>query len=298
MSFKKYIEKLQWADYRLPKRDKDNYTSFIEGFLIGKNDEPLAKLISLYLNKVHQINIEYNTWIEQLDHYAYKQNPSMSLVDALVCVLQELENYQGDLLDEIDHSIGELINWEEGKGKEQDKVNLKNGTIVKVGDFICLADKIGDDYKYTRFHDASLRNPSWDLLYPSGKDFEEVYFYVDGEDSMTITNFGRVRRIFSSLVSKIEVITTNGDLTIYTDVFKINVEQALEKQEIEIISDHGQKIEATSLSDLREDFQYFALGLITPAELFRRDSFSRLPLRNKSWYKYHQGINGDWHENT
>lgn len=61
MSYQQDIENLNWVNYRLPQRDRNHYISFIEGFLMGKNDKEFAKRISLYLHKVHQINTEYNT---------------------------------------------------------------------------------------------------------------------------------------------------------------------------------------------------------------------------------------------
>lgn len=297
MSYQQDIENLNWVNHRLPQRNRNNYISFIEGFLMGKNDKEFAKRISLYLHKVHQINTEYNTWIEQLDHYTYQQDKEMSLVDGLAKVLQELENYEGDLAGETQEQTSELSCWEEPKGKVLKQELVENRTNISVGDFIHLTDKIGEDYKYSRFYNASLRNPSWSLLYPSSKDFEEVYFYFDNEDNHTITNFGRARRLFSNTISKVEAITMNDKLVVYTDIFKINIKRALQKQEVKIIKASNKSVQTSDLSSVLEEFQYYSMGLMTLEELFKRDAFSYLPLRSKDWYNYHQSITGSWHKN-
>ncbi|WP_299462064.1 hypothetical protein [uncultured Microscilla sp.] len=297
MSYQKDIESLSVADYQLPQRNKNNYISFIKGYLLGKNDKDFEEQVSLYLNRVHQINIEHNTWIEQLDHYAFKQNESFNLVDGLVNVLDELDHFRGVLKHERQEIRDNFTILDEHKGIEQGQGKLKDGTIVKVGDLIQLADKIGEDYKACRFYDASLRAPSWDLLYPSQKDFEEVYFYADSEDNF-ITNFGRVRRLFSDTISKVKAISINdGCLIVYTDIFKINMENALQKEEVFIVdSQNREKI--LDLARVSEEFQYYSMGILTAQELFNRDVFLRLPLSNKKWYKYHQSINGSWHKNN
>ncbi|WP_299462058.1 hypothetical protein [uncultured Microscilla sp.] len=303
-SYKKDIEKLMWVDYQLPQRNKNNYTSFIKGYLSGKDDKGFEERVSLYLNKVHQINIEYNTWIEQLDHYSYKQNKSMSLVEGLGTLLQEMEDYSGKLDEEKALFDEEEICWDgELKGEMKEQIQLQDNTLITVGDYIQFTDKIGDSYKQTKFYDSSLRAPCWDLFYPSERDFNHVYFYFDvGEKDERFVTFSRVRCLFSNSIIQIKSISSHkGKVILYSDLFAIELEKAFQEREIKLLSEGNGEIELTDFSSLSEQFDNYIQGISEYPSL--RETINRwcvyfLRYLDKPWYKYHQSINGSWHKNN
>lgn len=298
-SYKKDIEKLTWVDYSLPQRDKNNYVSFIVGFLAGKNDDGFTRHISQYLHQVHQINIEYNTWLEQLDHYTYKQNKNMSLVSGLRALLEEIEEYPGKLIENEVIINEEEIDWDgEPKGEVKEQVQLQNGITIAVGDYFQLTDKIGSDYKRTRFYDASLRAPDWDLFYSSERDFEHIFFYFEvGEQDDNFITFGRLRRLFSDCTIQIESISIKDNkVIVYSDLFAIFIEDAIANNELKILDKNSIKI--TDFSNLIEKLLTYLQGIsehLTLTEVINKWCFYDLNNLNKPWHNYNQSINGSWY---
>lgn len=292
MLLEKDIENLKWANYRVPRNDKENHISFIEGYLLAKDDKEFTQYISIYLNQIHGINIELNTFIEQLDHYSFKNQ--QSLLDGFFDLLCELEEYNQILNPEAKDSQ-EIPYNEEITGEVKKAVQLKDGRIIKAGDFIQLTDKVGEDYKLTKFYDASLRNPSWELFYPSEKDFKYLQLYYRENNSLEATIFGQVWRIFSNSIAKVEKIYVHNDITIlYTDIFKIKLEEALQSEEIQIISSPENKVIPTDLSSLKQQFQNYTIGVALFRDLIREWCIDHLPLLNNKWQRSSRNMNGVW----
>ncbi|EAY25059.1 hypothetical protein [Microscilla marina] len=300
-SYKKDIENLMWVDYQLPQRDKNNYASFIKGYLSGKNDKGFEEQVSLYLNKVHQINIEYSTWIEQLDHYSYKQNRSMNLVESLSTLLEEMEGYSGKLDEEKALFDEEEVCWDgELKGEMKEQIQLQN-TLITVGDYIQFADKIGGSYKQTKFYDSSLRVPCWDLFYPSERDFNHVYFYFDvGEKDESFVTFSRVRCLFSNSIIQIKSISSHkGKVILYSDLFTVELEKAFQEREIKLLSEENGEIEPTDFSSLSEQFDNYIQGISESSSLtetINKWCVYFLHYLGKPWHKFNQNMNGGWYE--
>lgn len=292
--FDKYDEMITWAyHYWLTRPDKENLISFLRGYLFAKTeDDHFIDYISLYLNQYHQINIEFNTWIEQIDHYAY--NLDLNWFDAFFNLLGEILEHQYELtpnkkgitydpiLQELSEQLIEIV-------------ELNNGLVLKLGDFIQLGDKIGMDYKQTKFYDAALRNPSWDLFYPSDKDFKHIDFYLPEENEIEVSVFGKVRRIFSHSISQIKYMgVQNNKIMVYTDNFIIDANEAIQKGEFQVLN--VQQINPTDLSGLTEHLLNYRMGLMMSEELLSGWTFLDLSIQGKDWRRYFRSINGDWNK--
>jgi len=291
--FEDYLDiQRHWMHY-LVKQDKENLLSFLKGYSIGRGNDFLTDYLSLYLYYNYHIDMNYNNWQEQIDHYAYiKKN---NWFDSFYLLLNEiLENKQNlgvpktkSTYKPEPHTLAE---------KQQDVVNLPNGLVLKVGDFIQLNDKIGEGYKQTKFYDASLRNPSWDLFYPSEKDFKHIYFYLPEENEMGVSIFGRVRRIFSNSIAKIKSIRINNhEIIAYTDGFKIDVVKAIEQEEFKILNAWTDNITLVDLSSLKEQFFNYTMGLtLSLTEEINKWCFYNLHDLNKEWHKYRFSMGRQW----
>jgi len=294
----KAIMNLQHSNYLLPKQDSNSYISFIEGFLLGQQDKKLKQNISSYINKVYKINIEYNTWMEQLDEYTYYQNKDMNLLAGFINVLKELESYTKEEIKEENNKYSIVFPSEEDFliSNVEKQVLLKNNMIIAEGDFVKLSDKIGLDYRKTKFYDKTLRNPSWSLFYPSTKDFQHIYFYKSQNDNK-ITNFGKVRRIFSESMDQIKfIVKKEKKVILYTNLFKIALDDALLAKECKILKRKNKIVEINNFSGLSEQFEYYITGLIDFENLIGFWCFNNLHFFNKKWHRFRRTINGEWHE--
>ena len=292
---KKDIQNLRTAFYNIEEQDINNLLSFIKGYLLAQNDENVLEYISLYLNQKYHIDIEFNSWQEQIDHYAFNYN--LNWFDGFFHLMASMDTNALVITPEANSIEDELKN-EEFKGKSKTDIQLRNGLILQVGDFIQLGDKILEDYKRTKFYDASIRNPSWDLFYPSHKDFEHVKFYYEKEQ---VIIFGGVRRVFSNCITSIKHIFVKDQKAIlYTDLFRIEIESALTQEECKILNNANEKIILTDLSSLIEKINYYLMGISeksTLTELISYWCFHNLSSLSKSWCNFTRNMNGIWFAN-
>lgn len=294
--FEEYGEILRTAPMHIFRPNKECLVSFIRGYLFGREDREFTNYIGWYLNEYYQINIEHTTWVEQIDHYAYTFGTDW--FDGFFQLLREILRNQYTLSPQKSKVEDKLTDYEL-TGESRKSIKLKNDVILKVGDFIQLSDKIGEDYKQTKFYDASLRNPSWDLFYPSERDFKHIEFYYKGEEFHQITILGKVRRIFSNSISKIEFITIqDGKPLLFTDLFVIDIEEAIRQEEVKIISQDNVS-KPNDFSHLVERIKLYFMGLgeqPTLTELINFWSFYNFMYLEKNWYRYDISINGTWHK--
>ncbi|MEW7291731.1 hypothetical protein [Aquimarina sp. 2304DJ70-9] len=284
------IENLKWVNYRIPDKEINTLVSFIEGYLLGKNDKKLINYISTYLNQEHHINIEYTTLIEQIDHYAYNQNKN--LLDGFCSLLHEIYRYNGILKQDL--TLDYKDKFEKIKEPISKKVS-KEEDILKVGDFIKLGDIMQEDYKRTKFYDSSIRNPSWDLFYPSKSDFKCIAFYFQEDNEMKLTYFGKVRRLFSNSIVRINsLFIEDGQLIAYTDLFRIEVEKALELNEFEIVDSTKKPLD---LYDLNENISNYTMGFLVGSlqKIINDWSFNSFSSFHKKWHNYNRDVNGNWY---
>lgn len=291
--FEDYLEISKNSVYYLSKSDKENLLSFIEGYCKGRKDKKLINYLGLYLYHHHQIDMTYNDWKEQIDHYSYIKG--LDWFDGFYTLLDEVLENKGELA-----SHTKIPTYEPEShipvGEQKEVVYLANNSTLKVGDFIQLGDKIGEDYKQTKFYDASLRNPSWDLFYPSEKDFKHIYFYLPEENEMGVSIFGRVRGLLSNSIAQIEEIRVNNDKIIaYTDSFKIDAKEAFQQGEFKTLNNQNNDIILTDLSDLKEKFLGYTMGfLLSLTEEINKWCFYSLHELKKDWHIYRFSMGRQW----
>lgn len=253
-----------------------------------------------YLFKEYNINNRYNSITEQIDHYAFLKEKSFK--DGFILLLDEINNLKNTkkynyLLEEKEEDIKFFTNFETHKieGKYLDNVVLENGMILKIGDYLEIGDKIGEDYKKLKSFDATLRNPSWELFYRStDKDFKHIRFCF-GEDEKNTEKYllGNVWRIFSEIISQIEyIVLEENKIFVYTDIFRIDIEKAFDEQECKIPANETLKKSAsfrkTIGNSLGSFISNYEMGLITSNELINQiwDYFpSTVLIYDKSWKK-------------
>ena len=294
--FEKEYESLRFADYEIDEKNDTNLMSFIAGYLYAKESDELKDCIRLYLQQYHYINNQYNTWREQIDHYAYNHN--LIWDNGFFRLIHEM--IEKDLILEPEEQIKAIkVNWESANNYFRETAQLNNGLSIQVGDIIQLEDKIGEDYKQTKFYDSSIRNPSWHLFYPSEKDFKYVHFYFKESSQNKAFTFQRVRRLFSGTTAEVISITIQNEiLIVYTKTFKIEIESALNENEVRIIKNEEEKPILTNLSILVESMKEYALGESHAPmnEIIDHFSFFNLASLNKHWHRFDKDINGRWYQ--
>lgn len=298
MLFKKDFEKLRSISYDFIKKDESHLISFMKGYLLSKNDKEFINYISMYLHQEYQINIDYTTWIEQVDHYAFSLGKSW--YDAFFDLMFELQERQPVLVQENKYEKNES-SPKESKRNLHKQTTLQNGITLKVGDYIKLSDKIGEDYKQTKFYNASLRNPSWDLFYPSEKDFKYLHFYFGEDEASTVTILSPVRRIFSDSIVCVESISSEQKrMFAYSNLFRIDIEEAIINEEIEVIGKSNKEINSLELAFFAEKIGYHLMGIseyTTFDELLSRWCIYNFHYLQKKWYNYNRSINnGEWYK--
>lgn len=155
---------LKFAKQELELQNESNLLSFLRGYFAAKSkDSKFVDYLSIYLWREFEINGQFNSWEEQIDHYAFVYG--YSWYNAFFRIVHDIwtkKNIYEIRIEETDRN-SENINVHE---KLLDIINTDKYNI-RVGDFLCLRDKIHDDYKKTKFYNAKLQVPSWDLFYPS-----------------------------------------------------------------------------------------------------------------------------------
>jgi len=302
--FEVYDKLLVWGRINPPgNEDNENLISSVEGYLLGEEEhDDFVNYISLYLNKFYQIDVNFNSWRDQIDHYAHLHG--LDWLGGFFCLLHEILQHRWDINDIKKRkegreyfSKGIKINAT-GENFLQ-KIKLTNEEYINVGDYIHLRDKIGEDYKKIKFYDPSLRNPSWDLFYPSTDDFQHIKLYLEEENNAEIHIFGKARRLFSKSNIKVERISLEEEQIIaYSDIFRIEIEEAVKEEEIQIITNNTIQLELTDFSDLLEQMNYYNMGIYDYSlmEVINRWCFYKLGYLNKDWHKFDRSINGRWYK--
>jgi len=299
--FLKKFRGLLFAGYNIDEKKDTPLTGYLKGYV--HSDETMMNYISQYLWERHGINPIKNTWVQQVDHYAFEQGMDwdrgfMHLNDTILEEPYELKHKPVYVYEGSAEPLSEYID------NQQENIQLKNGITIKVGDFIQLNDKIDEDYKKTKFYDSSIRNPSWELFYPSEKDFQYVSFYYKGDDRTDPFSFGRVRRLFSNSTEIIESISVqDGIIFLYTNLFKIEILKALEAGEVTLLES-----ENTDVSQILSDFSklFPEISFLSDDGKPRRMSHIMEELNDwcvaffsifkKSWHNFVRTRSGAWIE--
>lgn len=261
----------------------------------------ICKKIGLYLNKRYNIDAEYNSLAQQITCYAHKNklmwlDGLFDLLDTLQKDLEVLENIDAVILSE------DIIRQEPSGIFPIERVVLSNGSIISVEDIIELSDKIDNDFEKTKFFDAYQPCPEWGIFSYSEKDFQFVQFYFEGKEIMETYfpsfSFGRVTRIFSNTISKINSISiVEGKVVVFTSLYRIEIEDALASNEVILKGIRQDDTNLYDFSSLIETVEIFLLGLIPdPLSKIVKDwSIEHLP-QKKKWFNYSKSIMGYWYK--
>ncbi|MDJ1470989.1 hypothetical protein QNI19_05850 [Cytophagaceae bacterium DM2B3-1] len=294
--FKEFYEqeynRFRFTQYGAVDHTDTPLMAFISGYLYAQKENTLERCIRLYLSNKYQIDGKWNSWKEQIDHYAFLNNEKWD--EGFFRLIHEIHN--DELVFEEESGIAEKdeIVWEQ-EIEVLDRIHLQDGTSLEVGDVIQLADKIDEDYRQTKFYDVSLRNPNWELFYPSEKDFDHVYFYISRKEGVKPFTVGRVRRLFSNTLAKIELIgIQKGQLVVYTDLFKIEIEKALQIQEVKLIK---KNVPEDSFINFIS-FDLVCFSCFTYEDLINQWSFFELHCLKKEWERYNRNVNGFWYKRS
>ncbi len=264
-------------------------TKKLEKIKTYQNDVLFQNFLKGYLLEEYGINAEKNSLIIQIDHYAFLKDKSFK--DGFGLLLREIKEIKNTRKYEkiyenckSESGLYWASNFEKIKieGDFLENIILKNGLELKIGDFLELSDKMGDDFKKTYYFDKTLRNPSWELFYPSKLDFQHIDFCFEINQTENQENTqnekeaylcGKILRIFSGTINQIKyIIQTENTIFVYTDLFKIDIEKAFEKQECKIIANEilEGKILGKICERISDYIENYEFEYITKHELYNQ----------------------------
>ncbi len=284
------VQPLFVAEYYVDETKDTHISAFVKGYVRAKKD--IQSYIRAYLWEHYKINPELNSWVEQVDHYAFDMG--LNWERGFFHLLGSIIDSPLDVSSEI-AKVGQISHIEKAGIIDRDtkSIQLPSGRVVTVGDYIRLNDKVGDSYKQTKFFDASLRNPSWELIYASDKDFNFANFYfIDDYDNIFV--FDKVRALLDNTISKIEYISVQDGVTfVYTNLFRIDVENALTFNEITLLDIAYDSITPTDFTMLlyRDLSEWAVLN-----ELVNQWCFQDLRFLNKTWHRCDRHHTGSWYK--
>ena len=284
------IQILSRSVFILAERNEPNLLSYWSGYFENRNDEEkkLIKLIGTFLKRKYNIEKKLTTWIEQIDHYSFIKE--IEWFDGFYKLLSEIEKNEFEEITKVEEEKSFNFIKVESKCEFLNKIASKGGIEIKKGDVLRLSDKIGIDYKKTKHFNVSIKNPSWELFYPSEKDYKFIRFMHTAEDSkLGKVTYGNVWRVFSNFPTTVQSIEKrNGIDYINTEMFEIEFQNALNAKEFSISSEQNVPNNFSDLiEDLNSSIEYLREGLLTEDE-FNLSQFtsSNLLRFNFGWQNY------------
>lgn len=285
---------------RMIRCDLKTQIAFIEGFLIGLDNYKFELAISSYISNKYNIDIEFASVIEQLEHVSELSNVDIIQVfyEIIHSSPEETETKKKErFIDEFEEQSFNQSNNEEF-------FEIPNLGTVKEGMYLTLKGNEKDRYKSTKFFDRNLKKTSWDLFYPSDtNDFKHVLFYY--EENENVITYSRALSLFDSTTFKIIKLSREGGrLIVYTEIFRVDLIKALESGELEIVNNDFKIDDFSLLEDLfRTQINTYIMGLVefnSFSELVGKRSFEFLFQFKKKWHKYERSIhtsdiNPEWH---
>lgn len=272
-------------------QNRETITAYFEGFDDAKSPKPTEdngynfyyqtclNLFSTYIYRKY--GIRHISWQRQVDTFAYRN--TMNWEDAFYNLFYEFtQNFPKDT---IDNYYNPKLIYSSPEEKRQSKYEVISpdfnslnsltidGIKIEVGTILKLVDKIGEDYKKTIHHDIDIKEPSWELYEPSNKDYNFVRFchikefYKNRFDFETLESvvLNRVRRICSGFTSEVKLINKkNSKYFVYTKDFEIEIQLALDGQEVEVVTERGNKDEKWDnyfINRFHESVVYYQKGL-------------------------------------
>lgn len=294
-------------------KDKEDIITFIRGVNFGRKNHNLTQFIQAYLKEKHQIECFYMNWQEAVDAYAARKDKTFC--EGFQLLLKEI--FASDYDPVIDNSFlrrnfvrsFKLERRPLAEGKQLDSILLDNGKLIKVGDWCQLADKMGDAYQQTKFFDCTLRDPDWELFYPSEKDFKYVRFvhspidlYRENEKGekqyIPASSVNLVRRLLSNYWFQIEkIIETVKGIFLYSKYFEVDVENAINNDELHLnLVEPKISISTSFLEDLVEAIESYEIGIMDNQLAFNDWYFSLINYSSTKelppWCQYR--VHGSW----
>lgn len=292
----KDLEKLRRAIYYLEQQNSQNLISFLNGYFLSKETDDLRLFIQRFLNRKN-IDVNYNTWMEQIDHYS--ADSGLDWFNGFFKLINELLSFKEIIEEPKDFGALNPIIIKQLK-KYEKEISFSDLSIKK-GDIIQLADNIGDDYLKTKFYNSAIRTPSWELFYPSKKDFKHITFSII--KSGKSISFGHVRRLFSNSIASVKEVYLEDDTAfIFTDYFKISAKEAYNHGEFRILEKRDfAKVDCHNYDYLSEKITNYYNGITeysTITEIINNWCFTNFEEFKKEWYNHNRNMNGRWYNLT
>ena len=289
------------ARYQVTQIHKDTAQAFELGYQNKNNGtyDEFIKLVKNYLSQTYAIENYFNSWVEQVDHYAFLK--TLDWVAGFFLLLEEIyQNIEFFTFTERKEKVISFTEISQEKEEILDSLTIKH-TTINVGDIIELTDLIGTDYQQTKYYDMSIRNPSWELFYPSEKDFKFIkFFHEDKKQQLGPITYERVWRLFSGWKNTVLAIKKRKDqYFLYTEIFEIEVEGAIKEKEFLLSNDKTLPSNALDINEhIRTYFEYYRLALISPKEFLSGFPFTYFFCFRKDWQRYRRhfmvGIGRNW----
>lgn len=286
----------------MSKNDENNLRSLLYGLMHSKENGIARKVIGTYLKEEYSIEFRISPFEEWID--AYCEVKGLNWFDGLFKLLWEVYKTKRQL--HIMKTKEENEITETSLGKVTNVYETKDGKEIRPGSIMKLTDKIQEEYKKTKIFDINLKNPSWELFFPSEHDFNSVKFFSMGNESskwLTPCTFGRARRIMSDCEFEIKEIRKQGEkVYLYSDILEIDIETALDFGEIELLKKKTNN-NSSHFSALEESIENYRLGLYgddygSVTSVVDYWSYNYVSLFKKPWENYFRAITRIWYKKT
>ena len=296
------LQELNQPFLPLARRDRENLISFLNGFILGKGENFRGfRLMGKYLKQKYGIEKQINSWMDQIDHYAFIKETNF--VAGFYELIKEIKQDGVKILIEYNdcNSRDKKNVIKRNPLKSVNSILLDSGNSIKTGDQIELVDKIGENYKRNKYYDANIKNPSWELFYRSDDDFKKIRFYTIKNSNYYI--YDQVYRIFSGLKDEvIRIGTRNGIYYAYTNILEIEINQNQETEDFKLLKTNT-LIDEHDIDSLKFMFENYQLGLFEEdfdnfndmISYWNRQCFMST---KKPWQKYTQSLLGTWSKTT
>ena len=174
------------------------------------------------------------------------------------------------------------------------EINLNNGTIIKEGDFLQLGDLMKDKFKLTKNYDINVDHPIEIHKYDNN-DFKHVEIIPTPETDLNeLPRKTKAHKLLSKVCDQIQSINcTSGKKFIYSNCFKVDIDDAILNKEIEILTCKidlsKQEKDVDFIKEIQNCIELYSIGLFTLDELNEQ-------LENMNYY-YFQFIQKRWEVN-
>lgn len=150
---------------------------------------------------------------------------------------------------------------------KKNEISIFKGKKLKAGDCIELCDIIGDKYKQTKHYDVNIENPI-DLFRRDDFDFKYVDIIpLESEFPQAFDIEIKAHKLLSKFRDKIQYFKTvsTGSIAV-TRYFEIEIDEAIENNEVRIIEGNceltEQRWEEELIESIQSLYESYSVGLI------------------------------------